>query len=189
MSLKLTYISTKKEMSEKDEKYIVDGIISGTIDKREVMYKIKRPTKAILETLYSLCENQSDIDLVVDYTPQSSIKEIDNLDYISSLIRSDYDNFSKINFEKFRTPERVYDYARILTIYEAAVSYKASCIKNQNTVFLPKEDKEELEKCQFIIHDMRDSFDTANMILSGNLDPKCINFNKNPQEDSEPESI
>lgn len=193
MSFRLTLISHKEKLSPKDEQYIINGLRSGKLHSNEVMSYVDYPTTAILETLYELCNNQNDINRVVAFTPYRAIKQINNVSYVQDLIRSNYDNFDRINFDKFRTNERILDYAKILQTYEAALSYTVSCLTKEEYSPLTKDEKEELDTCRYILHDMQDSFDTANLLLSGKLDPKTINLGKDKKtestEDSEPESL
>lgn len=188
MNIRLRFIANKNQLSESDEKYILKLINSGKAETREIIYGIPKASAKIYQALFDSAKSASEKRAVVNHTPYNKIKDIDDVEFITTLISEDYEAFDRINFDTFRTNERVLDYARILSSYEASLSHTISSIRNNYNEPFTQQDKDTIELCQTIIFNMQDSFDTASLLLSGKLDPKTINFDKTTpaQEDEQP---
>lgn len=187
MSIRFSYIMKKPTLTEKDEKYLLQGLDRGVITSDDILTYIAHPTTTLLNELYNRAQTHEEALIVAKRTPFGLIKNIDNLNYVLDVIRVDYNNFNGINFSKFRTQQTIGDYAHILSTYEATVATKAKELKNYDKKPLTEEEEEELGVCDYILNEMRDSFDTASLILSGRLDPKTLRLDLPENEESESE--
>ena len=183
-NLKLRAIASKATLSKKDEEYLLKLYHAGKLSSSDIIEMVYHPTKNILLTLYNEAKTNTEKTSIVCRTPLNVIHDIDNTDYLTTLIRENYEAFNKINFQKFRTKERIFDYARILVAYECSLSSQIYYIKSSFVKPYSEEDQETLDMCETAIFEMRDTFDTANLLLSGKIDPENIDLGKSEASES-----
>lgn len=101
MGLLLNLIYKKKEISKRNEKYLLNLLNSGKITPFVLIENLKNPTVDILQTAYDLGD-KLEKEFIVSKTPINIMKKITNHEYILDLVSHNYENYKCINLDYLR---------------------------------------------------------------------------------------